>query len=100
MLCEQLGELGVSEYFIEVIGLDHIKATSKLHLAGAWREEHPNAVPLFIGDTDHDLYAANAMCADCILVACGHQSFDTLKGCHDVVVHDMDELYTLLFNQK
>ena len=40
---------------------------------------NPEAKLLFIGDTDHDYYVAEAIGADCILVAEGHQSVQKLK---------------------
>lgn len=97
MLTEQLRELGVSEYFCDIAGLDHIKATSKTHLAEEWRRQNPDAKALFIGDTDHDLTAALAMGADCVLVACGHQTFEALSKSGAEVFHTMNELFEHLF---
>lgn len=78
MLTAQLEELGISEYFDEVMGLDNIHAGSKLSLARKWREEHTDARVLFIGDTDHDAEAAAVIGADCLLVCRGHQSREQL----------------------
>lgn len=77
----QLKRLGVEGYFEEVLGLDNIYAASKTGLAEAWRRAHPDAVPLFIGDTDHDALAADAMGADCVLYTGGHQSAERLASC-------------------
>lgn len=97
MLSEQIDELGLSKYFDEILGIDDIKATSKTHVAVEWREEHPDAIPLFIGDTDHDMDTARAMGAECALVACGHQSYDYLNTLGCTVYRNMDDLYRDLF---
>lgn len=79
MLKRQLENLGVSEYFEEIVGLDNIHAAGKKDIAVSWREKHPNDKLLFIGDTDHDHQVATAINADCILVSAGHQSFERLE---------------------
>ncbi len=76
-----LTHLGVIDYFEEILGLDNIYAADKTALAKDWRARHPDAVPLFIGDTDHDALAAEAMGADCLLFAGGHQSKKRLSTC-------------------
>lgn len=73
ILAEQVKQLGIETFFEELMGLDNIHAHSKTALAVAWRERNPNARPLFLGDTEHDLDTARAMGADCILVAEGHR---------------------------
>ena len=78
---EQLATLGIRHFFGEVLALDNIHAESKTQLAARWRQEHPEARVLFIGDTEHDLETAKAMGADCLLVACGHRPFDALAQC-------------------
>lgn len=98
MLHEQIeNELNIGKYFDELMGLNNIKATSKAHLAVAWRERNRDAKVLFIGDTDHDMTVADSMGADCILVANGHQSFEQLLSLGADVCHSMDELYSRLF---
>ena len=58
MLKSQLSELGISDRFCDVYGLDNIHANSKTALAKKWREEHKGAVALFVGDTEHDFEKA------------------------------------------
>lgn len=90
---EQLAELGIQDYFEELLALDNINAESKTALAARWREMNPNARPLFIGDTEHDLETARAMGADCLLVASGHRPYGALSKCSDaVVLRDLGEL--------
>lgn len=100
MLAGQIDELGLTSYFDEILGIDDIKAMGKTHVAVEWREAHPHAMPLFIGDTDHDMDTARAMGADCALVACGHQSYDYLKALGVPAYRDMDELYRCLFEDR
>ena len=86
MLCDQLSELGIIEYFDEIIGLDDIHAAGKLHLAQAWREKNPDAKILFVGDTMHDAETAKVLGADCLLFTGGHQSKARLltTGCETI----------------
>lgn len=79
MLDRQLKMLGVEEYFEETVGLDNFHAAGKKGIAIEWRKQHPDAKLLFLGDTDHDYYVAEAIGADCILIAEGHQSVEKLR---------------------
>lgn len=96
MLCQQLSELGIIEYFDEVIGLKDIHAESKLHLAQEWRQNNPDAKILFVGDTVHDADTATVLGADCLLFTGGHQSKSRLltKGCQtiDGIIEILDYL--------
>ena len=80
MLEGQLEALGICSYFEEVLGLDNIHAGSKLSLAYDWRERHPDAKALLIGDTDHDVETAKALGSDCALICRGHQSREHLEN--------------------
>lgn len=79
MLMRQLKMLGVEEYFEEILGLDNVYAAGKKGIALEWRKAHPDERLLFIGDTDHDYFVAEAIGADCILIAEGHQSAEKLR---------------------
>lgn len=92
MLCEQLAELGILSRFEKVLGLDNIYAGSKLHIARKWREEHPAARALMIGDTDHDAITAREMGADCVLIARGHQSREHLERVGVPVFDSLEQL--------
>ena len=78
MLVRQVTDLGIGGYFDGLWGRDDIHAHSKVALAEAWRAAHPDARVFVIGDTEHDKEAADAMGADCYLIAGGHQSKETL----------------------
>ena len=86
MLERQVSSLGIRPYFDGLLGLSDIHAHSKEEIGKRWRASHPDAKLLMIGDTDHDAAVAEAMGADCILVAAGHQSRKTLQACHPLCV--------------
>lgn len=94
MLKNQLSELGISDRFESVYGLDNIHASSKTALAKRWREENPDAVALFIGDTEHDFATAKTIGCDCALVCGGHNSKEKLAECEGALV--FRDLYDLL----
>lgn len=96
MLERYLKKLDVREYLAEVMGLDNIHARSKLALAYAWREKHKDAKVIMIGDTTHDHETAEALGADCVLYAGGHQSRAKLEKCRCPIVDDISELVKYL----
>ena len=96
MLTTQLERLGILGEFDEVIGLDNIHARSKKAQAMAWKERHPDACPLFIGDTLHDADVAEAVGGDCILFCGGHQSRGRLSERVFPVVSDIREILRYL----
>lgn len=99
MLKEQLKLFGIDKYFYEIYGLDNIHAAGKTHLATAWREAHPEAKALLIGDTIHDHETAKLARADCILVGGGHQSNETLAKTGVATVFGTKELYEMFDRQ-
>lgn len=98
MLCQQLKELSVFEYFDEVLGLDNIHAASKVLLAREWRARHTQARLLLIGDTDHDVDTARQMGAECVLIARGHQSVERLLTLGVPIYQSLDEMKQLHFS--
>lgn len=99
MLERQIEALGIRTCFSEVLGLDNIHAHSKTALAVTWRAQNPAAVPLLVGDTEHDLETARAMGADCILVAGGHRPRAALEQAGALAVIDsVDEILPILFD--
>ena len=88
MLAGQIEALGIAGYFDALLGQSDIHAHGKLEIARAWRAKNPDAIPLLIGDTDHDAAVAEAIGADCILLASGHQSRETLLRCQPLCVLD------------
>lgn len=92
MLDRYLKKLGVYGYFEEILGLDNIHAGSKTHIARTWKENHPDAKILFIGDTTHDAQTAAVMGGDCVLFCGGHQSREKLLATGHPVIEKMSEL--------
>ncbi len=88
MLRGQAESLGILSYFEDVLGMDTIHAYSKEQIAVAWRQAHPDACVLMVGDTDHDAAVAAAMDADCVLLTTGHQSRARLQTCQCLFVAD------------
>ena len=95
-LISQIEDFGIKDYFEEIMGIDNIYAASKLMLARAWREKHPDERVMFIGDTTHDIETAKILGADCYIVCAGHQSRERFEGCDARVVGSLTELCELL----
>ncbi len=99
-LIYQLQRLGIDTYFDEILGLDDIYAKSKTALAKAWREKNPHAVPLCVGDTDHDAHVADILNCDCLLYTGGHQDESRLKLCGRPLISSIDQLLNYLDEHK
>jgi phosphoglycolate phosphatase len=82
------------------LGRDDIHAHSKLDIARAWRRAHPDARAFVVGDTEHDCEAAQAMEADCYLIAGGHQSKERLLSTGAPVFDSLPELAEYLIREK
>ena len=91
-LLSQLDRLGIRGYFDEILGLDNFYAASKTALAEAWRKEHPEAVVLSVGDTDHDGDLADVLDADCLLYTGGHQSKERLSTRGKTLIDHIGEI--------
>ncbi len=91
-LLSQLDRLGIRGYFDEILGLDNFYAASKTALAEAWRKEHPEAVVLSVGDTDHDGDLADVLGADCLLYTGGHQSKERLLTRNKTLIDHIGEI--------
>ena len=74
----QLKELGVDKYFDGIIGLDNIKAHGKAEIAVEWNNKVKPEHAILIGDTEHDAQVADLIGAECVLVSCGHMSYQRL----------------------
>lgn len=95
-LREQLAGLGALDWFDYVLGLGNIHAHSKAELAVAWKKQHPDAVPLFVGDTEHDAETARAIGADCLLYVGGHQSKERLAACGYPLIESLSDVIAFL----
>ena len=85
----QLSDLGIIDYFDEVLGIDNIYATSKLPIGLKFIEDKNKDECVMIGDTLHDLEVANSMGIKCLLVSVGHQSREVLLQESDNVYDDI-----------
>jgi len=90
----------IRDYFIKVLGIDNHYADGKIDIGKTWMNElhyGPHEV-LFIGDTLHDLEVADAIGADCALVAIGHTSLSRLKKVHPYIFRSLTDLKNYLLN--
>lgn len=74
MLAAQLAPLKIASFFDAIIGQDNTRAHGKLAVALNWSKKVKLDSALFVGDSLHDAEVATAIGADCVLLACGHQS--------------------------
>ena len=94
-LLSQCHQLHIAHYFDEILGMDNAMAVSKVEMAEKWMESSDVSPEecMYIGDTDHDLDTARALgIENCVLVSCGHQSYERLKKMTDNVVHTLREV--------
>ena len=96
MMEQQLRERGALDWFDEIWGNDSIHAYGKKELSARWRESHPRARAVLLGDTTHDFESACELGADCILIAAGHHDEARLCACGVPVVADIFEAARLL----
>ena len=88
MLERQIDGLGLRGLFYALLGMDNVEAHTKLPAARRFMESERPPRAVMIGDTSHDAEVARTVGADCILVAGGHQSRDTLLSCRVPVCCD------------
>ena len=96
MLLQQVEALGIARYFDEILGSDNIYAAGKVAVGRAWMEAVAPERALLIGDSLHDAEAAREMGIECILVARGHQSRETLRAAGVPVLEDFSQVRELL----
>ncbi len=91
---------GIENYFIGLNGLDNIYAASKIDIGKKWinNSGYKKGEVVLIGDTLHDFEVAEAIGADSILIASGHQSKERLLKCEVIVYDDLNSLKRELLN--
>ena len=97
MLRGQLHDLGIMEYFEEVLGLDNIHAESKVALGKRLGSRIDMTKALMIGDTVHDYETAVSMGCDIVLVEGGHQSRRRLLECTKSVEKSFEDILKKYF---
>ena len=80
-LLSQLGEFDIEKHFEKVLGLPNTHARSKVNIGLDYIKDNRVTAALLVGDTSHDYEVAAALGADCLLVANGHQTKETLAAC-------------------
>ena len=93
-LCETIENIGISQYFLKIAGLDNHYAVSKVDRGKKLLEEinvNPKEAVL-IGDTLHDFEVASELGCDCILISNGHQSYERLTGCDAIILNTISDL--------
>jgi phosphoglycolate phosphatase len=96
MLEEQVAQLGIGEFFDEILGNDDIYAVGKTQRGIDWLKRVNPARPVLIGDTLHDGETARAMGIECLLVAQGHASAEALAKTGFPVTENLRSLKALL----
>jgi phosphoglycolate phosphatase len=99
-LVSQAQAFGVAGFFSEMLGQDDSLCISKIDRAGTYMDRlgiRPKDA-LFIGDTDHDVEAANAVGCPCALLCGGHQSREVLLRCGVPVYESAEALGKALFH--
>jgi len=91
-LLRQVEGLGIKDYFSEIMGIENIYAGGKLEIGKEYMKRIPKGKTVFIGDSTHDFEVALGMGCDCILIAGGHQSKDSLKSCNALVLDNISQL--------
>jgi len=84
----------ISHFFEHTSGLDNHYAVSKIENGRSLISDLNLNVSeiILIGDTVHDFEVASELGCQCILVANGHQSKDTLESTGTIVIDDLKEL--------
>lgn len=88
ILDKQVSDLGIVDYFNQVIGTGDIYALGKVQQTQNWLDNtsiDPSKV-LWIGDTEHDYECASEVGIDTILIARGHVSKKRLQETGAIVV--------------
>lgn len=88
----------ISKYFKAILGLDNIKAESKVQIAKDYLDSYSidSKDVLFIGDTLHDLDVAKSINVDCFLVSSGHQAKSVIKEGNVRIIKSIKELKRIL----
>lgn len=90
----------IDSYFTNIVGLDNIYASGKIHLAHQLidkiRSNGEQLKVLLIGDTIHDYEVATEINSDCILLSHGHQDEERLLKLGIPIAKNFNELKLLL----
>lgn len=99
-LIGQAQAFGAAGFFSEILGQDDSLCVSKIDRTKTYMARlgiRPEDA-LFIGDTDHDVEAANAVGCPCALLCGGHQSREVLLRCGVPVYESAEALGKAIFH--
>lgn len=96
----QMSPFHITDCFDEILGISDIYARGKTEIGQAYMARNDVGRAVLIGDTTHDYEVARALGADCLLVARGHQSRETLQGCGVPVLESLLEAAERVFEGK
>jgi len=96
-LLSQTSGYDIVPYFDELLGISDIYAESKVAIGIEYINRTPIDKALLIGDTTHDFEVSQALGADCVLIARGHQSKNTLSSCGVRVLDDIGDILEYVF---
>ena len=85
-LLMQIKAFGIDIYFDEILGASDIYAAGKIDIGKAYIRRASPVRAVLIGDTAHDKEVADALGVDCVLIAGGHQTRETLLSSGATVV--------------
>ena len=88
----QVGLFDIAPYFDAILGISNIYAGSKIAIGREYVARNGIENAVIIGDTVHDYEVAQALGADCILIANGHQHRHTLLDCGVPVLDDLRDI--------
>ena len=89
---------GLSDYFINVLGIDNHYAAGKTELGRAWMAELDFKDPevILVGDTVHDSEVAEEIGSDCILVDQGHVTRRRLQDTGRAVFNSLEQAWSYI----
>lgn len=93
-LFSQVASHGIDHLFSDILGTGDIYARSKVDIAKRWMEEKgvSGDEVLFVGDTTHDFEVAQSIGCECVLIARGHNSRESLEKTGARVIGAIGEL--------
>ncbi len=98
ILDDMINDYGLNGFFKWVRGINNLYGDSKMTMGRELIEEmeiSPESI-VIIGDSLHDHEVAEDLNINCLLVACGHQSYARLVETGVKVLHSLDEVVGVL----
>ncbi|MFC1676859.1 HAD family hydrolase [Planctomycetota bacterium] len=95
---EAVAHFKITDFFTKLFGLNDYYAAGKIENGKRLIEQldcGANQV-LLIGDTTHDYEVAQSIGADCVLLACGHQSKEKLLSCKTTILDNLIQISDII----